>query len=531
MKNIWYLACMLFALSFMASCEDTDALKDDIQSLTDRVAALESKVTQLNENLASLHILLQEGIIISNLEYDAVNEKYTLTLSDGTVLDLAEHNETFGNAPLVGVDADGYWQVSYNNGVSWQPVLQGDSQVLAVGEDGVTPLFRASADGYWEISYDGGATYSRVKDEAGNDVKAVYDSETSTSQVFSEAEVSEDGNSLILTLANGTTVNIPIVPDFFCYFDESITGEQKIAEGETRNFNLHIKGADHTVITTPMGWKATLAEADPATDVAVLTVTAPGTAAAETKATADNTRDISVMALKGGFAAIAKLQVNPIEVSIGGGDEPGGDEEPDVPDGTLDLGSLINSSMSFTQLERWQDDKLTDAADYWFTRVSAITTVSYDAAESAIKADNTTARGAWATTSFGYHCGSTTFERADYRLTFEFKSTIAGSGVLAVTVRGGADDKSFRVINLNNGLRNAVAFNVADAEVNTYKTITVELDFTQADANTNLNNHDSFQTTTEADVNGISIYFFNNLSNASSAYTTYVRNIKLEKIQ
>ena len=72
---------------------------------------------------------------------------------------------------------------------------------------------------------------------------------------------------------------------------------------------------------------------------------------------------------------------------------------------------------------------------------------------------------------------------------------------------------------------------MADAEFNTYKTITVELDFTQADANTNLNNHDSFQTTTEADVNGISIYFFNNLSNASSAYTTYVRNIKLEKIQ
>ena len=207
-------------------------------------------------------------------------------------------------------------------------------------------------------------------------------------------------------------------------------------------------------------------------------------------------------------------------------------EEYTPPTTLMDLSGLINADMTFTDKQNWSKEKLTDQADYWFVRWSETTTVSYDAVEGAIKAENTTARGSWNNTSFGYHAGEKVFERASYRLTFEAKSTIAGNQVYAVTVRSSADDKSFRVSNLNNGLRNMVAFNVADAEVNTYKTITVELDFTQADTETNVSNHDSFLTTTAEDVTGgISIYFFNNLNNAPSAYTTYFRNIKLEKIE
>lgn len=362
---------MLLALCLTTvSCEDTDALKSDINSLNDRVTALESKVKMLNDNIASLHVLLQNGIIITTVENaDGV---YTLTLSDGTVLKLAEKTAGFGNTPLVSIDAEGNWQVSYDNGQTFQPMMQGDNKVPAIVDDGVTPKFRVSTDGFWEISYDGGTTYERVKDEAGNDVKAVYDAGTSDSQAFVGAAVSADGNSLELTLADGTTkVSVPIVPDFFCYFDETITGEQKINKGETKTFNLHIKGADQTIVTAPTGWKAVLGDADASTNIAVLTVTAPGAAAsaASTKATADNTRDISVLAMKGGFATIAKLQVNPIDVTIGGGDE-GGDEGggTDEPAGT-NMIKVPFADASIVMIYNKDPQTVTDqTGDFWFYR-------------------------------------------------------------------------------------------------------------------------------------------------------------------
>lgn len=362
---------MLLALCLTTvSCEDTDALKDDINSLNDRVTALESKVKMLNDNIASLHILLQNGIIITTVENaDGV---YTLTLSDGTVLKLAEKTAGFANTPLVSIDAEGNWQVSYDNGQTFQPMMQGENKVPAIVDDGITPKFRVSTDGFWEISYDGGTTYERVKDEAGNDVKAVYDAGTNDSQAFVGAAVSADGSSLELTLADGTTkVSVPIVPDFFCYFDEAITGEQKINKGETKTFNLHIKGADQTIVTAPTGWKAVLGDADATTNIAVLTVTAPGAsaAAASTKATADNTRDISVLAMKGGFATIAKLQVNPIDVTIGGGDE-GGDEGggTDEPAGT-NMIKVPFADASIVMIYNKDPQTVTDqTGDFWFYR-------------------------------------------------------------------------------------------------------------------------------------------------------------------
>ena len=204
------------------------------------------------------------------------------------------------------------------------------------------------------------------------------------------------------------------------------------------------------------------------------------------------------------------------------------------PTTSLDLSSLINADMTFTSKGTWSAEKLTDKADYWFTRTSETTTVSYDATEEAIKAENTTDRGAWGTTSFGYHCGTKVFEKTTYRLTFDAKSTIAGNQVFGVGVRNSSDQKGFRISNLNNGLRNQIAVNFTADEVEAgYKTITVDVDFSQASATTNLNNN-TFEATVDSDLEGITILFFNNLnqdsSESPSEYTTYFKNIKFEKV-
>ncbi len=196
---------------------------------------------------------------------------------------------------------------------------------------------------------------------------------------------------------------------------------------------------------------------------------------------------------------------------------------------SLDLGALISSDMSFVELGTWSVDKLTDQNDYWFTRTSDITVVSYDAEEDAILAENSTDRGLWNSTSFGYHCGTGVFDREiTYRLTFDMKSTIEGNQVLAVGVRNSDDTKGFRISNRNSGLRNLTAFNVSTDQVDTYFSCEVDVDFTKASTTTNLNNNE-FEDTEDSDVNGITILFFT-YRTAGDAYSVYIKDIVFEQV-
>lgn len=203
-----------------------------------------------------------------------------------------------------------------------------------------------------------------------------------------------------------------------------------------------------------------------------------------------------------------------------------------APTTLLDLTTEIKEHMAITDKGSWSTDKLADKQDYWFRRINEKTIVTFDSNESAIKAANTAARGAWATTSFGYHCGTKTFERATYKLTFALKSTIAGNGVVGVGVRTSDDAKGFRISSLYNGKRNQAAINFTAEEIVTgWKTFSMELDLTQASSTTNLTDQDSFDTTTPEEVQGITILFFNNLNGASAAYDTYIKDIVFQKVQ
>lgn len=201
---------------------------------------------------------------------------------------------------------------------------------------------------------------------------------------------------------------------------------------------------------------------------------------------------------------------------------------------SLDLSTLMSTSMTFESKGTQSAVKLTDETDYWYTRASSVTTVSYDETEGAISAVNsaTTKRATWMNDSFGYHLGTQPVKQTYYKLTFDVKSTIVGNQVIAVGVRNATDTKSFRIANLNNGQRNQIAVNFTDANVNQYIGQEVIVDFSQASSTTNLNNN-TFSVSEESDLNGITIYFFNNFNQEEAAdpqsFTTYIKNIKIEE--
>lgn len=122
------------------------------------------------------------------------------------------------DAPVIGVkkDSDGkyYWTQTIDGVTIWLSDDAGNKLPVS-GVDAVTPLLKVNASGYWMISYDNGLTYQNVLDELGNPVKAVGRDGNNGApghngdSFFRDVEV-EDG-VLILTLMDGTEIRLPMV--------------------------------------------------------------------------------------------------------------------------------------------------------------------------------------------------------------------------------------------------------------------------------------------------------------------------------
>lgn len=292
MKKLLYLILAACTLCWQ-SCDDNDDLWDAVNDLKSRVKALETQVQALNDNIEALQ-QLYSGATITGIEEK--NGTYVLTLSNGETITLSQGSEATAVIPVIGIDTDGFWQVSYDNGTTWQRL-----DCKAAAEDGKTPTFRINDSGFWEVSYDNGATFDTVKDPAGKPVSAIGDNSV-TDKFFAEVDVRDD--MLYVKLIDGRELQIPIDSGFYCRII-GVEGVQKFSYGDERNFTVEMKGVESTVLVVPDGWKAILS--DPSDDLrATLTVSAPG----GTRALADSAHDIAIEATSAsGLSCIAKLRV------------------------------------------------------------------------------------------------------------------------------------------------------------------------------------------------------------------------------
>lgn len=295
---------MLFVLSavFFAACEDDDKeLWAAIDDLKQRVEALEGEVAKLNTNVESLQNLYQGAAISS---YEKQGDKWVLTLTDGQKIELNQGSVSEAKFPQVGITDDGKWQYKVGEG-EWIVIDSEKGGVDASSEDGKTPEFRIDEQtGYWQMKYQGEAEteWKNVLNKAGQPVRAI--SEEITHDKFFENVVVENG-CMVVTLLDGQTIKVPILPDFMCQIATPTEGVQEFELGQTKTFDVTIKGAESTMVTAPEGWKASLSE--PANEKASLSVTAPLTVG--TRATADNTKDVAILATVNGYALISKIQV------------------------------------------------------------------------------------------------------------------------------------------------------------------------------------------------------------------------------
>lgn len=126
MKNRSITYLLLFGicsmLAIMQSCQKTDDLEADINSLKDRVAALEKATEGLNTSFASLQALMQKNKIIIGITPTKDGLGYLLELSDGTSIKVMESEAVQASVPEFSVDEEGYW--IYKTGYIKQVMIQ-----------------------------------------------------------------------------------------------------------------------------------------------------------------------------------------------------------------------------------------------------------------------------------------------------------------------------------------------------------------------------------------------------------------------
>ncbi len=474
MKNLLKYALLLGVFCLVGCSDNTDDLERDVSDLKDRVTALEEKTKVFNENIAALQ-KLQSGATITDVKYHTDKHQYTITLSDGTVLHLAERIDQAEMGLQIGISKAGNWQVSYDNGATFKELLSAEKPVSAIATDGKTPLFRVDKNDFWQMSTDGGKSYTMVLNEEGKPVKAVAGVEDAFFK-----EVSQSEEALHIVLKDGTALHVPIVANFYCYIDKEVKGTQLFKEGETKAFLVHLKGTTDYLVTAPLGWKAWIEGVDSDKHTAICKVVAPSKL---TRASADNSREVAILATTNGFAQIAKIEVDLNDNTVV---EP--EPEPSV--------QLITPFELTTPMELLlnKDPFTIGKTDegFWFTRVNvnseelvkgngsiAFESAAIDGTDTAVARYDCLIPNSFFKLALGYYnpvanCSTNKL----YKLSFMLKGK-AGSR-FQTTIRNGDNSASFGVYN-SEGLPESSlqTFTISPDNDGTWNEVSVVFDFSK----------------------------------------------------
>ena len=231
-------------LLLAAGCKeeyDDSALAGRVESLEQRMAAMEDLCERMNTNIGALQTVVSAlqghdyvtGVVPVKQGSETVG--YTITFGQAAPITIyngedgeqgapGEKGED-GYTPAIGVkqDTDGvyYWTVDGkwltdeagnkvkavgSDGKEGEKGEQGEPGTA--GRDGVTPQLKIEND-YWYISYDNGASWTQLGKATGADGDAMF------------KEVTYDENFVYFTLAEGTTLTLPLTCKLDIVFAET----------------------------------------------------------------------------------------------------------------------------------------------------------------------------------------------------------------------------------------------------------------------------------------------------------------------
>ena len=231
-----------------------------------------------------------------------------------------------GVTPQLRISTDGYWEVSVDNGTTWKPLLDAaGNKVKAQGEkgepgqpgadgtdgvDGITPQLRVDADGYWEVSLDNGTNWQSVLDVNGQKVKA--------RATTADLQITEDDESVTIVY-NGKTFVLPKAPKSIPATGIRLTKTSaELDEGETLELFYKLEPSDAT--TQGVVWASDNTDVATVDEDGIVTAVKAGTATITVSVKGQpEIKATCTITVKSSTIAVTKLTLSEssAEVSVG----------------------------------------------------------------------------------------------------------------------------------------------------------------------------------------------------------------------
>lgn len=240
-RNLLYILTAMMML-MTASCGkdfDDSEIWESIEELKSRVSVLEQKVA---DNISAIQSMVSVGSIAS-WSYDAETGKAVITLVGGKSITIDMSLEGYSLITVEkGSDGAYYWALCVD-GVSTP--LEIDGKKIPVS---VTPALKISDSNEWMISVDGGKTWVNTG------IKYQGQGGSATTPLFFQ-DVKQEGDCLVLTLADGTSLKVAIVGDASISLAVEALWFSRVATEKSVAVDM-VNVKAYTVTEKPEGWKA-----------------------------------------------------------------------------------------------------------------------------------------------------------------------------------------------------------------------------------------------------------------------------------
>ena len=264
-RSITYLllfgiCSMLFVLQ---SCQETDDLRSEIDSLKNRVQILEETANQLNTSIESLQYLLNDPVIVG---ITPIKNGYTVELSDGKSITVMSGEAVNALVPSLSVDNEGYWIYSIDGGITYMPLKDANgNKIYAIPtskpsdpDNPATPIqspkLKIDANGYWLLSYDNGKTYQNLTNNDGSKIEAIESA--GKNSIFDKVEYNTTSKKLTVTYAD-KTIELQVIDTFYLKV-KGMEDMQIFPLNETRLYEVEQQDVTGVVIKAPKEWNIVL---------------------------------------------------------------------------------------------------------------------------------------------------------------------------------------------------------------------------------------------------------------------------------
>lgn len=236
-----FALCALAGAPILAGC-GIDELEGRIETVENRLTELESGMKEQIDGLAEL---VNGKITVLSSEYDTEKKVWTIILSNGKTINVAE--DALGG-PKIGiseVDGKKIWTLDGT------PIVDADGNNLSV--EASAPSIRVSpVTDEWEISADNGKTWLSTGIKAAEGAS-----------IFSKVE--EDNNFVYFILSDGTRLKVAKDLDSAI---SVLSGKQFFTAGQTKSIKLELNNIEKVTVNKPDGWRASVSGSE-------LEITAP----------------------------------------------------------------------------------------------------------------------------------------------------------------------------------------------------------------------------------------------------------------